>query len=75
MRGGAKFVTNGGALIATGVTSVYNEFGDARSDYGPGRPFRSSWHGTHRRREGRDGPDAAFVPSWRPVPALGGAQF
>ena len=29
-----KFVSNGGALIATGVTSVCNEFGDVRSDYG-----------------------------------------
>jgi hypothetical protein len=29
-----KFVANGGALIATGVTSLYNESGDARSDYG-----------------------------------------
>jgi hypothetical protein len=29
-----KFVANGGALIATGVTSLCNEFGDARNDYG-----------------------------------------
>jgi hypothetical protein len=29
-----KFVAGGGTLIATGVTSLYTEFGDARSDYG-----------------------------------------
>jgi hypothetical protein len=29
-----KFVANGGALVATGFTSLCNEFGDARSDYG-----------------------------------------
>jgi hypothetical protein len=29
-----NFVAGGGALIATGVTSLYNESGDPRSDYG-----------------------------------------
>jgi hypothetical protein len=29
-----KFVAGGGALIATGVSSLYNEFGDARGDFG-----------------------------------------
>jgi hypothetical protein len=29
-----KFVAGGGSLIATGVTSLYNEFGDARADFG-----------------------------------------
>jgi hypothetical protein len=29
-----QFVAGGGSLIATGVTSLYTEFGDARSDYG-----------------------------------------
>jgi hypothetical protein len=28
-----KFVANGGSLIATGVTSLYNEVGDARRDF------------------------------------------
>jgi hypothetical protein len=29
-----KFSSGGGAVIATGVTSLYTEFGDARPDYG-----------------------------------------
>jgi hypothetical protein len=29
-----KFAAGGGALIATGATSLYDEFGDPRSDYG-----------------------------------------
>jgi hypothetical protein len=29
-----KFVANGGAVIATGITSLCNEFGDTRNDYG-----------------------------------------
>ena len=41
-----KFVTNGGALIATGLTSVYNEFGDARSDYGLAGVFGAHFVGS-----------------------------
>lgn len=29
-----KFAASGGSLVATGVTSLYNEWGEARSDYG-----------------------------------------
>ncbi len=41
-----KFVSNGGALIATGVTSLYSEFGDARTDYGLGDLFGAHFTGT-----------------------------
>ena len=41
-----KFVANGGALIATGVTSLYSEFGDARSDFGLADLFGAHFTGT-----------------------------
>lgn len=41
-----KFVANGGALIATGVTSLYSEFGDPRSDYGLADLFGAHFTGT-----------------------------
>jgi hypothetical protein len=41
-----SFVGKGGALIATGVTSLYNEFGDARSDYGLSDIFGAHVMGT-----------------------------
>ncbi|HTS62020.1 MAG TPA: alpha-amylase family protein [Candidatus Acidoferrales bacterium] len=41
-----KFVAGGGALIATGVASLCNEFGDARSDYGLADLFGAHFTGT-----------------------------
>jgi hypothetical protein len=41
-----KFVAGGGALIATGVTSLYNEMGDARGDYGLADLFGAHYSGT-----------------------------
>jgi hypothetical protein len=41
-----KFVAAGGALIATGVTSLYNEFGDARNDFGLADLFGAHFTGT-----------------------------
>jgi hypothetical protein len=41
-----KFVAGGGALIATGVTSLYNESGDPRSDYGFAELFGTHYTGT-----------------------------
>jgi hypothetical protein len=41
-----KFVASGGSLIATGVTSLCNEFGDARSDYGLAGLFGAHFMGT-----------------------------
>jgi hypothetical protein len=41
-----KFVAGGGALIATGATSLYSEFGDARSDYGLADLFGAHFIGT-----------------------------
>jgi hypothetical protein len=36
-----RFVERGGSLIATGVTSLYNEWGDPRKDFGLGDIFRA----------------------------------
>jgi hypothetical protein len=41
-----SFAAKGGALIATGVTSLYNEFGDPRSDYGLAGLFGAHFTGT-----------------------------
>ena len=41
-----KFVADGGALIATGASSLYNEFGDARRDYGLADLFGAHFTGT-----------------------------
>ncbi len=41
-----NFVSKGGALIATGVTSLFSEFGDARSDYGLAVLFGAHFMGT-----------------------------
>ena len=41
-----KFVAAGGALFATGVTSLYTEMGDARSDYGLADLFGAHFSGT-----------------------------
>jgi len=41
-----KFAGGGGALIATGATSLYTEFGDARSDYGLADLFGAHLIGT-----------------------------
>lgn len=41
-----KFVAGGGALVATGVTSLYSEFGDARPDYGLADLFGAHFTGT-----------------------------
>lgn len=41
-----RFVAGGGALIATGATSLYTEFGDARSDYGLADVFGAHFNGT-----------------------------
>jgi hypothetical protein len=40
------FVARGGALIATGATSLYTEFGDARNDYGLAELFGAHFNGT-----------------------------
>jgi len=41
-----KFVAAGGALVATGATSLYNEMGDARADYGLADLFGAHFTGT-----------------------------
>ncbi len=41
-----KFSANGGAVIATGATSLYNEFGDPRTDYGLAGLFGAHFTGT-----------------------------
>jgi len=41
-----KFVAGGGALMATGVTSLYTEHGDPRSDYGLADLFGAHFTGT-----------------------------
>ena len=41
-----EFVAGGGALIATGVTSLYNEFGDARQDFALADLFGAHFAGT-----------------------------
>jgi hypothetical protein len=40
------FAAAGGAVIATGVTSLFTEFGDARSDYGLADLFGAHFSGT-----------------------------
>jgi hypothetical protein len=40
-----KFVAAGGALIATGVSSLYNEYGDPRSDFGLADLFGAHFEG------------------------------
>ncbi|HWE49159.1 MAG TPA: alpha-amylase family protein [Bryobacteraceae bacterium] len=40
-----KFVAGGGALIATGVSSLYNEYGDPRTDYGLADLFGAHFEG------------------------------
>jgi len=40
-----KFVANGGGLIATGFTSLCNESGDTRGDFGLGRLFGAHFTG------------------------------
>jgi hypothetical protein len=41
-----KFSAAGGSVIATGVTSLYSEFGDARGDYGLADLFGAHFSGT-----------------------------
>lgn len=41
-----KFAAGGGALIATGVSSLYNEFGDPRPDYALADLFGAHFAGT-----------------------------
>ncbi|MBL8231401.1 MAG: Tat pathway signal protein [Bryobacterales bacterium] len=41
-----KFSSGGGGLLATGVTSLYNEWGDPRNDYGLADLFAAHWTGT-----------------------------
>jgi hypothetical protein len=63
-----RFVQNGGSLLATGATGLYNEWGDARPDFvladlfgchRAGEVARSSSAG----REGGGDPSGAFAPS------------
>ena len=40
-----KFVQRGGSVVATGVTSLYDEWGDPRSDFGLADLFGAHWTG------------------------------
>ena len=61
-----KFAAGGGAVIATGVTSLYNEFGDARSDYGLADLFGAHFTGTAGAEKAECGSDAAHLSSSQP---------
>jgi hypothetical protein len=41
-----KFAAGGGSVVATGVTSLFTEFGDARSDFGLSDLFGAHFSGT-----------------------------
>jgi hypothetical protein len=75
-----RFVAGGGSLLATGVSSLYDEWGDARTDYGLADLFGAHWIGPvpklPARRQGqrrsvadRFAPDAhtylRLHPEWR----------
>jgi hypothetical protein len=46
-----RFVAGGGSVIATGVTSLYTEFGDARKDFGLADLFGAHYSGKARQEE------------------------
>lgn len=63
-----RFVDDGGAIIATGHTSLFNEWGDARPDFALADLFACHWTGgpprLRRAVAQADGsPAAAFAPS------------
>jgi hypothetical protein len=63
-----RFVDGGGALIATGHTSLFNEWGDARADFALADLFACHWRGgpprLRRTAAQADGSAAAaFAPS------------
>ena len=61
-----KFVAGGGALIATGVTSLYNEIGDARGDYGLAELFGAHFTGTAGAERAVGDADAAYLSAAQP---------
>jgi hypothetical protein len=46
-----QFVARGGSVIATGVTSLYDEFGDPRKDFGLADLFGAHYEGKPREEE------------------------
>ncbi len=63
-----RFVAGGGALVATGHTSLFNEWGEPRPDFALADLFACHWTGDpptlHRRaRSSEGGGAAAFAPS------------
>ena len=63
-----RFVQNGGSLLATGSTSLYNEWGDPRADFALADLFGCHRAGDAARslsaaREGGGDPGGAFAPS------------
>ena len=46
-----RFVEHGGSVIATGVTSLYDEFGDARKDFGLADLYGAHYRGKPREEE------------------------
>ncbi len=47
-----RFAERGGSVIATGVTSLYDEFGDPRKDFGLADLFGAHYSGKPREEEG-----------------------
>ena len=64
-----RFVESGGSLLATGATSLYNEWGEARPDFALGDLFACHRDSGAARsspstaREGGGDPSGAFAPS------------
>ena len=69
------FVYNGGSLIATGVTSLYDADGEPRTDYGLASVFGVHLQGDAPDRSGREQPLESYLtlpPSGSRHPALAG---
>jgi hypothetical protein len=64
-----EFVTNGGSLVATQETSLYNEWGERRADFGLGDLFGAKFAGKIERRM-----QNAYLELHHPHPLLEGLE-